>query len=346
MAWIAPALVLHLGRHRFPAVQEPADRVLGAYAFLVLLVLLERLLSAADDIYRTYPVSQRRPVKGYIQVLKIFLWVVGGVCTVSLLLGRSPWVFLSGVGALTAVLLFVFRDTILSLVASLEIASNDMVRVGDWIEMPKYHADGDVVEMALHTVKVQNWDKTITTIPTYKLIEESFRNWRGMQEAGGRRIARALYLDQTSVRFCDPDLLERLRRIQILADYIARKEAELATYNAARGVDASVPVNGRRMTNLGTFRAYVEAYLRHHPRIRQDMTLLVRQLAPTPEGLPLQVYAFTDTTAWAAYEAIQSDIFDHLLAALPEFGLRVFQKPSGHDLAAWPVVAGGGAPRP
>ena len=263
---------------------------------------------------------------------------MGAIIIVGALLGRSPMVLLSGFGAMTAVILLIFRDTILSFVASLQISSNDLVRVGDWIESPKFGADGDVVDIALHTVKVQNWDKTFTIIPTYKLIDESFKNWRGMQQSGGRRIKRAVYLDISSIKFCDEAMVERFKKIQIIADYVAGKQEELKNHNAENEIDDSVLVNGRRMTNIGTFRAYVEAYLRHHKKIHQDMTFLIRQLPPGPTGLPLEIYVFTNDTAWANYEAIQADIFDHILAVIPQFDLRVFQEPTGKDfgrLGGW-----------
>jgi miniconductance mechanosensitive channel len=232
------------------------------------------------------------------------------------------------------VILLIFRDTILSFVASIQIAMNDMVRIGDWIEMPKFGADGDVVDIALHTVKVQNWDKTITTIPTHALIADSFKNWRGMSEAGGRRIKRAINVDMSSVRFLEPAEIERLGRWELLADYIAGKTESIRAYNDGRSLPPDVLPHVRRLTNLGTFRAYVVEYLRAHPDTHKGLTLMVRQLDPTAHGLPLQVYVFTSDTAWIAYEGIQSDIFEHLLAVLPEFGLRVFQQPTGADVQA------------
>ena len=234
---------------------------------------------------------------------------------------------------MTAVLLLIFRDTILSFIASLQITSNDLVRVGDWIEVPKFGADGDVIDIALHTVKIQNWDKTITVIPTHKLIDETFKNWRGMAQSGGRRIKRSILIDIESIRICDDALVERLKKIHLITDYVQDKLQELDEYNAEQQIDTSSPVNGRRMTNIGTFRAYVVAYLRHHKRIHQQMTFLVRQLPPGPTGLPLEIYVFTNDTAWAKYEAIQADIFDHILAVVPEFDLRVFQSPTGRDFS-------------
>jgi miniconductance mechanosensitive channel len=307
-----------------------------ALAFMVLSGALAfgAFLAAVDDIYRqTYAEANERPIKGYLQVLAIFVYVAAGIVMLAILADRSPVVFLSGLGALTAVLLLVFKDTILSLVASVQIMSNDMIRIGDWVEMPQAHADGDVIDIALHTVKIQNWDKTITTVPTHRFISDSFRNWRGMSESGGRRIKRSLHLDLGSVRFLDAEEAERLSRYELLRTYMEGKRAELAEAEAraASTGDGTIPER-RRLTNVGTFRAYVLAYLRHHPRVHQGMTMLVRQLEPGPEGLPLQIYCFTADTAWASYEGIQSDIFDHLLAILPEFGLRAYQKPAGSDL--------------
>ena len=332
LACLAPAIVLYFGAQLFPSITEPAKRIIGTYIFLNIIWWIGKLLTAGEAIYNTYSISMRYPIKGYIQILKIILYIVGLIVAIGLLIAQSPWVLLSGIGAITAVLLFVFKDTLLSFVASIQILMNDMVRVGDWIEMPKYGSDGSVIDMALHTVKVQNWDNTITSIPTYKLIEDSFKNWRGMSESGGRRIKRSILIDQSSIRFCDDEMIEKFEKIQILNKYVRRKKAKLDAYNKEHGIDTSQVVNGRKMTNVGTFRAYVTAYLRNHPKIRQDLTFLVRQLNPTPEGLPLEIYVFSNDIVWANYEAIQADIFDHILAVVPEFGLRVFQKPSGHDL--------------
>lgn len=338
LAHVVPALVVYLGVAAVPELHEAVVRVVRnvAMAYMVLTVALSigRLLNAIDDLYvaRDPERARQRPIKGYLQVIKIVVFVLAAILVIAALIERSPLLLLSGLGAMTAVLLLVFHDTLLSLVASVQLSSHDMLRVGDWIEMPQLGADGDVIDMDLHTVKVQNWDRTITTIPTHRLISESFRNWRGMSESGGRRIKRALHLDQASVRFLTDEERDRLRRIALIDEYLARKKAELEDWNAKLLAEGKDPVNTRRVTNLGTFRAYVAAYLKAQPRIRQDMTLMVRQLAPTPTGLPLEVYCFTATTAWAEYESIQADIFDHLLAILPAFGLRVFQAPSGADV--------------
>jgi miniconductance mechanosensitive channel len=340
---LLPAIIIFTGIPFVPSLPDGVTVVIRnvavGYMALMLTMALSSLLSAASAIYAETPMARDRPLKGFIQLMQIAVWIFGGVMVIAAVLNKSPLLLLSGFGAMTAILLLVFRDTILSLVASVQLTAQDMVRVGDWIEMPQFGADGDVIDVQLHTVKVQNWDKTITTIPTHRLITDSFKNWRGMSQAGGRRIKRAVHLDVSSIRFMTPEEIERFRRFVLLEDYIDRKEKELADYNKglARQVDADV--NQRRLTNIGTFRAYAFNYLKHHPNIRQDMTLLVRQREPGPQGLPLEIYCFTKTTAWADYENIQSDIFDHLLAIVPEFGLRVYQQPAGSDLASLSVSA-------
>jgi miniconductance mechanosensitive channel len=289
-------------------------------------------LTAINEIWSERPDARSRPIKGYLQIVKIFIAILAGVLVISQLVGTSPVVFLSGIGALTAVILLIFRDTILSFVASLQISANDMVRLGDWIEVPQLGADGDVVDIALHSVKVQNWDKTITTVPTHRLISDSFRNWRGMSESGGRSIKRAISIDMTSVRFLEEDEIERFGHWELLSDHIGNKLAEIEAHNADRGLPPGTIPHVRRLTNLGTFRAYVVNYLRSHPHTHDELTLIVRQLAPSSRGIPLEIYVFTNDTAWVAYEGIQSDILDHLLCVLPDFGLRVFQDPAGSDL--------------
>lgn len=330
-ALLAPVLVLYYGIEALPIPSALLLPVVNASMAVAFLLVVGAGINALQDALTEYDARTEVPVKSYLQIVKIIVYIVGGLLTIAVLTGKSPWVLMSGLGALMAVIILVFRDTILSLVASFTIASNRLLKVGDWIEAPAFGADGDVIDIALHTVKVQNWDKTITTIPTYKLVETSFKNWRGMQESGGRRIKRAIHLDMSSVRFCDEEMLQRFERFELIADYVRSRRDEVAAENSERGVDVSELVNGRRLTNVGTFRAYVAAYLRQHPRIHPELTFLVRQLAPTPQGLPLEIYVFTSTTVWAEYEGIQSDIFDHLLAVVPQFGLRVFQEPAGSD---------------
>lgn len=336
---IAPTLVVDRGIALIPHVTEGTvdftQKIARSLVAIFLVTAISGLFDAINDLYQKTDRARSRPIKGYLQLAKILLGAFTFIAVIAMMLDRSPLLLLSGLGAMTAVLMLIFQDTLLSLVASVQLTTNDMLRVGDWIEMPAANANGDVIDIALHTVKVQNWDKSISTIPTSKLIKESFRNWRGMQESGGRRIMRAVQIDQSSVRFLTEDEKKGLCRFVLLKDYLAKKEEELVEWNAKlaeHGAESNV--NLRRLTNIGTFRAYVSAYLKHHPRVKQDMLQLVRQNQPTPAGLPLEVYCFTNTVAWAEYEGIQADIFDHLFAIIPEFGLRVFQEPGGADVTS------------
>lgn len=338
LARVVPAIIIYIGIPYVPGLPEGVVTVVrnvtNGYMILTVALSLGNLLNAAGDIYeRLDPIRARnKPIKGYLQLVKIIGFIVVTILIIAVLINRSPLLLLSGIGAMTAVLMLVFKDTILSFVASVQLSSHDMLRVGDWLEMPALNADGDVIDIALHTVKVQNWDRTITMIPTWRLINESFKNWRGMNESGGRRIKRALYLDQTSVRFLTNEERANLKRFALIDEYLDHKREELEEFNKALLAEGRDPVNTRRVTNLGTFRAYVGAYLKHHPRVHQGLIHMVRQLQPGPTGLPLEIYCFTATTAWVEYEGIQADIFDHLYAILPEFGLRVFQEPSGADM--------------
>ncbi|MCP4903532.1 MAG: mechanosensitive ion channel family protein [bacterium] len=343
---IAPAFVVYYGMGFFsglPAqLTDGIRRISIAVMLLVGALAIASVLRAAEAIYDSHPEYRQRPIKGYVQVVSILVYMLSGLLILAALMNRSPWIFVSGIGAMTAVLLLVFRDTILSLVASIQIASNDMIRVGDWIEMPELGADGDVKEVALHTVKVQNWDKTITTIPTHRLISDSFKNWRGMSESGGRRIKRSVSVDLQSVRFLSEEEIARFGRWSLLSGYIAGKRSELAEANAFSGLDPALPADLRRLTNLGTLRAWIWATLRSHPQIHQTgHTLLVRQLAAGPQGVPIEIYCFSKDTAWVRYEDIQGDLFDRILAMIPEFGLRVFQEPTGSDLARMKEVGSG-----
>jgi miniconductance mechanosensitive channel len=336
LAQIAPAFVIYYGIALVPGVDEDlvtlVQRVAMGLVVLIVVLSVDRLLSAANDIYSTRPDAKSRPIKGYLQIVKIVLYIAAGIVVVSTLIGQPPHIILGGFGAMTAVLLLVFKDTILSLVASIQITQYDMLAVGDWIEMPKYGADGDVIDIALHTIKIQNFDKTISTIPTHKFIEDSSKNWRGMSQSGGRRIKRSIHLDVNSIRFLTDEEVDRLGRFELLTSYMREKQDEVGMHNAVKAEkSADLVPNLRRLTNVGTFRAYVVEYLRQHPKVHQGMTLIVRQLEPGPDGLPIQIYAFSNDTAWAKYEELQSDIFDHLFATLPDFGLRAFQRPSGAD---------------
>lgn len=299
------------------------------FVFLALIGVLRTF----EDVYSASHRAQTRSIKGYVELARILLWAVCTILVISIMMDRSPLLMLSGLGALSAVLLLVFKDTLLSLVASTQMSNYDMLRLGDWIEMPQAGADGFVIDMALHTVKVQNWDKTVTTIPTYKLFSESFRNWRQMFESGGRRIKRTLRIDAGTVRFLTESEIAELRRYALIRDYLDGKQIELEETNRRLGELTEVPANRRRLTNIGTFRAYAKAYIEQHPEIRDDMIMIVRMMEPQSEGIPIEVYCFTNNTAWVEYERIQGDIFDHLLSILPEFWLRLYQAPAGSDLA-------------
>ncbi|MEW9573424.1 mechanosensitive ion channel family protein [Rhodanobacter sp. Si-c] len=345
--WLArtvPALLVQYGIALVPDL--PGDLVQAvrnvAEALLVLFVAMAigTALSALEDLYRETPRGRERSIRGVVQLAKIALFVVAGLVIVTALTGQKIGLLLSGLGAMSAVLMLVFKDTILGFVAGLQLSSNDMLRVGDWIEMPQLNADGDVIDIALHTVKVRNWDKTITTIPSWRLISDSYKNWRGMQETGGRRIKRVLTIDAGSVGFLDGATLDRLAQLHLLAGYLPARQREVAEWNRTLGEAGEVAANRRRLTNLGTFRAYVQAYLDSHPRIHHGLGCMVRQLASGPQGIPLELYCFTATVAWAEYEGIQADIFDHLFALLPEFGLRLYQQPGGHDMQAGLVRLG------
>lgn len=336
LANVVPALIISLGIKLVPGLPEGLvtviQNVAGAFIVLTIALAVGNVLNLVNELYERRPDANQRPIKGYLQVVKIGVYGVATILIIATLVDRSPLILLSGLGAMAAVLMLIFQDTLLSLVASVQISSNDIIRIGDWVEMPQLNADGDVIDIALHTVKVQNWDKTITTIPTKRFMTDPFKNWRGMQESGGRRIKRSIMIDQQSIHFLSAEEVGRLSRFRLLGSYLEQKQKEIDAWNQQLAEQGKEPVNTRRITNIGTFRAYVDQYLRSHGGIHQGMTLMVRQLSPTPEGLPIELYCFTNNTAWVVYEGIQSDIFDHLLAILPEFGLRVYQQPSGLDL--------------
>ena len=352
-AWLAtvvPLLIISRGIDFVPHLAETLRVVISNVAqgviVLSIAMAIVKALTYVNEVYERRPESKNRPIKGYLQVVKIVVLCGAAIIVISVLIGESPIVLLGGLGAMAAVLLLVFKDTILSLVASVQLSSNDMLRVGDWIQMPSMNADGDVIDIALHTVKVQNFDKTITTIPTHRLISDAFINWRGMKNTGGRRIKRAVNLDQNTVRFLTEEEVEDLSRFRLLKPYLDAKKQELREWNERNLAEGEDWVNARRITNIGTLRAYAIAYLKDHPRVSdKGFMLMARQLAPTPQGVPLELYCFAATTEWPIYEAIQSDIFDHILAIIPEFGLRVFQEPTGLDITtALKAHEEGGAP--
>jgi len=334
LAHLAPALIVFYSlQYIFDA--EKLVTFLGnltqTYMILVVLLVIDSVLNALHEIYLKLPISKERNIKGYVQVVKIIFYFIAFLLIISILANKTPTALMAGVGAMAAVLMLVFKDTILGFVASIQLSANQMVNVGDWISMPKYNADGDVIDISLNTVKVQNWDKTIATIPTYALVSESFNNWKGMEESGGRRIKRSINIDMNSVTFLDDAQIEKLGKFHLLKDYINTKQKEITEYNKSLNLEDGTVTNGRKMTNLGTFRKYLEEYLQHHPMISNEMTFLVRHLQPTDKGLPVEIYVFSKDQAWANYEAIQADIFDHTLAILPEFDLHVFQNPTGSD---------------
>lgn len=331
LSLLAPVLIIYSFAGLFGDYQEDVERAMVVFIAGTLIYSLGALLNALEEILRGLKFTENIPLHNYVHLARTFLYIVGTIMLISIWTGKSPGLMLTGLGALMAVVLLIFKDTILSLVASVQISTKDLLREGDWLEMPAYGADGDVIEISLHTVRVRNWDKTFTAIPTYKLLEESFKNWRGMQESGGRRIKRSLHIDVSSIKFVDDEMLERFRKFQLIAGYIDGKLKDIKKYNREHKFDTDQLINGRRLTNIGTFRAYIEAYLKNHPQVHKDMTFLVRQLEPCPEGVPIQVYIFTTTTVWAEYEGIQSDIFDHLLAVAQLFDLKLYQHPAGAD---------------
>ncbi len=337
LADFLPVLIIYIV---LPEILEdsPLKHVAEVLVSILLIInialIINATLNALQGIYLSFQFARDISIRPFIQVLKIGLFFISGILVLSLLLDKSPLYFLSGLGALTAILLLIFKDVLLGFVAGIQLIANRMVAPGDWIEVPQYDADGDVTDITLTTVKVQNWDKTITTIPTYALISESFKNWRSMPQSGGRRIKRALLLDQNSIRFCDQSMLGRFSKMQLLKDYIEDRKKQIDEHNQNNQIDNKDRVSGRSMTNIGVFRVYVENYLKNHPMINKKMTFLVRQLPPSDKGLPIEIYVFCKDTDWGRYESIQADIFDHILAVVAEFELRLFQNPTGADFAA------------
>jgi len=327
---MVPALIFYWSAFSFDRGSQWLKRLSFCIIILVLMDILRAANKAMLEIYDSFEISKDKPLKGLMQIVLIIIYCIGFIAMVSILLDKSPALLLSGLGAMTAVIMLIFRDSILGFVAGLQIAANNSIRRGDWIVMPQNNADGEVIDIALHTVKIQNWDKTISNIPTHKFMEESFINWRGMVESGGRRISRNLLFDVSSIRRLTDEEIEKLAKIELITDYIKAKTAEIEKWNA--NSDSAAPVNMRRLTNIGTFREYARQYLRHNENLRQDLTLIVRQMPQTEHGLPLQIYAFTKTTEWVDYEAVQSDIFDHLISTAVFFGLRLYQQPGWHDI--------------
>jgi miniconductance mechanosensitive channel len=334
VAWLAPFILVYIFAYLVPEYQDFIEIFSLFFILWISILTLNALLSAMNQVYEASPSFTGVSIQGYLDIVKILAILTGIILSISLITGESPLVLLTGLGALTAVLLLIFKDTILSLVASIQIAAHDLIKEGDWIEVPSYGADGDVINMSLHTIKVQNFDKTITIIPTYKMIDVAYKNWRGMTESGGRRIKRSINIDLNTIRFCTPEMIARYRKADLLADYLDEAQANMERYIQAKGDTLDFPIDGPQPTNIQVFHAYINAYLQTKKLIHgSKMTLLVRQLAPGPQGLPIEIYAFTKTVNWEAYENIQAEIFDHLLAAVSYFDLRIFQEPTGSDFS-------------
>ncbi len=335
LAYLVPSYIIYIFTplilENYPQTISAIKTGISIYMIIIVLMAINAFLNAIVVIYQNFTIAKSKPIKGYIQVVKIIVFLVGSIIILASLFGKNPLGLIGGLGAFSAVLLLVFKDPILGFVGGIQLSANNMVAPGDWISMPQYKADGTVVDIALTTIKVQNWDKTISTIPTYSLISDSFKNWRGMEESGGRRIKRSINLDMKSIKFCTPDMLNKYSKIEYVKDYVENTEKNLIEYNTLKNIDNSVLVNGRRQTNIGVFRAYLRGYLHNHPHVHDDMTFLIRQLQPTEKGIPLEIYIFSKIQEWAKYEDLQSDIFDHVLAVVPEFDLKVFQNPSGDD---------------
>jgi miniconductance mechanosensitive channel len=337
LAYLAPAITINFLSSYILSDFEFLIRIIqiitSIYMVIIFLNVVSAVLNALHDIYMTYEIAREKPIKGYIQVAKIIAYIIAFVIIITVLIGERSLGWVAGFGAFSAVLMLVFKDPILGFVGGIQLTANNMVRIGDWIEMSKYGADGTVIEISLTTVKVQNWDRTITTIPTYTLVTDSFRNWRGMEESGGRRIKRSIKIDMNSITFCTPEMLEKFKKYEYVSEYVEKTEKVLQEYNSKKNIDNEILVNGRRQTNIGVFRAYLKGYLLNHPSVNNEMTFLVRQLHPDGEGLPMEVYVFSKEQAWAKYEDVQADIFDHILAVIPEFDLKVFQQPTGRDFS-------------
>jgi len=330
-SYIVPLVVLYVLFNQLLGSYELLNRLLLSIIAMVVVACINSLLSVLNDIYNQSKYSNTINVKSYFQILRLIINLFSIIIVIAILSGQSPFYLLSGIGALTAVLMLVFKDTILSFVSSIQINSNDLFKIGDWIEAPEFGADGDVIDIALHTIKIQNWDKTISIIPTHKLIDSSFKNWRGMSDSGGRRIKRSINIDMNTIKFCNNELLEKFKSITLISKYVEDKLSDINKHNES--VNKESLINGRALTNIGTFREYIKAYLKNNKHIHDNMTFLVRQLAPQESGLPIQIYVFSNNTNWVEYEEIQSDIFDHLMAALDQFDLKIYQLPTGNDLS-------------
>lgn len=335
LAYLAPAILIHSLMpnmlHDYEAWVLILQGILKIYMVLIVIMVLDAFFYALIEIYQNYEISKFKPIKGYIQIMKIIIYLIGGIIIISILINKSPIYLLTGLGAISAVLMLIFKDTLLGFVASIQLSSNDMLRPGDWITINKFGADGTVMDINLTTVKIENFDKTITTVPTYTLISDAFQNWRGMEESGVRRIKRSIIINMSSIKFCTPEMLAKFNKMKLIENYIKETQQALELYNIENKTDDSQIVNGKRQTNLGVLRAYIQAYLQSNPDLSKENSLIVRQLQPTEKGLPIEIYAFSTILEWGKYEDLMADIFDHILAVVPEFELQIFQNPSGSD---------------
>ena len=330
LSYAVPIVIIYVVMDYFSTYPSILYRIVLSLIIIAVISSVNAFINSINEFYSNSNLSKRLSIKSYLQILKLIINILGAIIFIASLIGKSPIYLLSGIGALTAVLMLIFKDTILSFISSIQITSNDLFKVGDWVEAPQFNADGDVIDIALHTIKIQNWDKTITVIPTHKLIDSSFKNWRGMSDSGGRRIKRAIQIDMNSVKFCDDRMISKFSKIDIISDYIDSKIKDIGKYNQSKNSSDSL-LNGRALTNIGTYRKYISSYLTNNSNINKDMTFLVRQLSPTSNGLPIEIYVFSNNTDWIEYEEIQSDIFDHLIASIKEFDLVLFQNPTGND---------------
>ncbi|RMZ51881.1 mechanosensitive ion channel family protein [Flavobacteriaceae bacterium PRS1] len=315
----------------FDYAEKVVEKGLQVFAIVLTLWIVRSFLNTLKDYFKTLPRLKDKPIDSFMQVFMIFTWIVGVFSAFAIITDTEIWAYFTALGAASAIIILVFRDTILGFVASIQVSINDMVRIGDWITFEKYGADGDVIEINLSTVKVQNFDKTITTIPTYALISDSFKNWRGMENSGGRRIKRSLNIKLNSIKYLSENEIDKLKKIDLISAYLKKRHSDISEYNIKNNINKELLLNGRNLTNIGVFRKYLETYVEHHSAINKDMMIMVRQLAPTTQGIPLEIYAFSSDKRWKNYEYIMSDIFDHLIAAVPYFDLEIFELPNNSN---------------
>ncbi len=335
---IIPGIIIYAFAPFYYDFQGIVQKIAIMYILIVITRLVKSLLDSLDNIYRQHPVSKERPIKGLLQIIEIAIYAIIGITIISILIDKNPVYLLSGIGAVTAVVSLIFKDTIIGFISGIQLTWNDMLRIGDWVEIPKYGADGDVIDITLYSVKIQNWDKSISTIPTTAFITDSFKNWRGMQDYGGRRVKRSILIDINSVKICTEEMIEKFKKIELIANYVEEKSKEIEKFNKENNINTEVPINGRQLTNLGIFRIYILNYLKKRINIHKGRDPMVRQLAPNENGIPLEIYVFIADTVWANYEGIQADIFDHILAVTEFFELKIFQRPSGNDIKQLPGV--------